>query len=62
MFENTQKLSYKVILDTRPQEIDEQTNLPVKAPIIFSDSFMDDPQNYLYAKVSRETRKNSVGH
>ena len=57
--EASEKISYTLKLDKKP-EIDPDTGGSIQKPMIFSDSFMDDPQNYGYLKLSREQRKNIV--
>ena len=59
IIEASEKISYTLKLDKKP-EIDQDTGGSIQKPMIFSDSFMDDPQNYGYLKLSREQRKNIV--
>ena len=60
VFENSQKMSYKMQWDYLPVELDDMTNKPIEKPVIFSDSFLDDPSKYLYIKLFQETRANTV--
>jgi len=43
IFENTHKLSYKVMMDSNVQEKDDVTGQVYQDPLIFGDSFIDDP-------------------
>lgn len=46
-------------MDSRKNEKDENDQY-VKKPQFFAQSFMDDPQNYFYAKASYESRINNT--
>lgn len=55
--EASNKLSYVIKVDKK-LEFNRETGEVLVKPNIFCDSFMDDPQNFAYLKLTREERKN----
>ena len=47
-------------LDLQKRDIDPDTGIESQNSLLFQDSYLDDPENYAYFKVSKEARKNKV--
>jgi len=52
-------MSYLLKVDLEKTDIEEGLRMK---PMLFADSFIDDPSHYLYAKLSSEHRSNKVSH